>query len=678
MITASRSQIGGAAGESGALYRSSVAAYFVAHGLRGQAPKWLQLSGKPAIPVGVRLETEHPVDDVLVDLTDGGRIFVQAKRSLRLEASAGSEFGKAVAQWKGAVRERSVNAECDRLVLAIGQPTGPLRDLGAALSSRRDALTGAAPPAQQSALERLNHHLGDLTHAQRELLLDVALVQHLPVAEDGEADAAAAEAIIGPLLAGGSSRRAWRAIRLRCSELASKRAGLRMSDWVRWLEASGFDIVGDQSASAAAAFTAERQLERAYRLSVGAAGRRVDLRPLAPLANVSLDELGSEITVRASEGSNSTLGDRPIQDAIQRRGHVLVVGLPGAGKSTALRLAAAGYAEDEQLPIPIVADLRLLDPNLAPGSVLEEIVGTAVRDEPLDTRPALERLLVRRGLEGHASFFLDGLDECGEPKHRIARLIERLLERIGPDCDLALSVRETAEAAAAPLLLRRLHIRPPASPASLARAVLKAIRDSGSVGFEGEATLDERADWVKGLLDRDPQLGETPMLPIILAGVAATRSGSGLPTTRAAVLSAAIERTTELWELGEARPDPELGPLAGRAEFRDVLLDVFEALGAQLVDGSAKRSALEAGFLPLLERRWGLPPGRAGSVARRAVDFWREAGVLSIAAADDFVECRLRLFAELAAARTLAREDLLGAERAAELERTLANPIASR
>ena len=162
-------------------YRSSVAAYFVAHGLGGQAPKWLPLSGKPAIPVEVRLETEHPVDDVLVDLTDGGRIFVQAKRSLRLEASAGSEFGKAVAQWKGAVRERSVNAECDRLVLAIGQPTGPLRDLGAALSRRRDALTGAAPPAQQAALERLNHHLGDLTHAQRDLLLDVALVQRLPV-----------------------------------------------------------------------------------------------------------------------------------------------------------------------------------------------------------------------------------------------------------------------------------------------------------------------------------------------------------------------------------------------------------------------------------------------------------------------------------------------------------------
>ena len=480
MITASRSQIGGAAGESGALYRSSVAAYFVAHGLRGQAPKWLQLSGRLAIPVGVRLETEHPVDDVLVDLTDGGRIFVQAKRSLGLEESAGSEFGKAVAQWKSAVRERSVNAECDRLVLAIGQPTGPLRDLGAALSRRRDALTGAAPLAQQSALQRLNHHLGGLTHAQRDLLLDVALVQHLQVAEDGEADAAAAEAIIDPLLAGGSSRKAWRAIRLRCSELASKRAGLRMSDWVRCLEASGFEIVGDQSASAAAAFTAERQLERAYRRRVGAAGRRVDLRPLAPLANVSLDDLGSEITVRTSEGSNSTLSDRPIQDAIQRRGHVLVVGLPGAGKSTALRLAAAGYAEDEQLPIPIVADLRLLDPNLAPGSVLEGIVGSAVRDEPLDTRPALERLLVRRGLEGHASFFLDGLDECGEPKHRITRLIERLRERIGPDCDLALSVRETAEAAAAPLLLRRLHIRPPASPASLARAVLKAIRDSGS------------------------------------------------------------------------------------------------------------------------------------------------------------------------------------------------------
>ena len=672
MITESRSQIGGAAGESGALYRASVAAYFVAHGLRGRGPTWLQLSDNAAIPVGVRLETEHPVDDVLVDLTEEGRAFVQAKASLKLESSAGSEFGKALAQWKAAVRDGSVNAGCDRLVLAVGQASRPIRDLGAALSRRRDGLTGAAPSAQQSALERLNDHLGDLTHAQRELLLDVALVHHLQVADDGEADAAAAEAIMDPLLAGGGSRKAWRAIRLRCSELASKRAGLQMSDWIGWLEASGFQIVGDQSASAAAAFTAERQLERAYRRRVGAAGRRVDLRPLAPLSDASLVALGSEITVGTSEGSESTLDDRPIQDAIQRRGRVLVFGLPGAGKSTALRLAAAGYAEDEQLPIPIVVDLRHLDPALAPGAVLEAIVGSAVRDEPLDTQPALERLLVRQALEGRASFFLDGLDECGEHKQRIVRLVERLSTRIGPDCDLVMSVRDTAESAAAALPLQRLRLRPPKSAESLARAVLKAIRDSD--GFAGDATLDERASWVKGVLDRDPQLGETPMLPIILAGVAATRSGSGLPSTRAAVLSAAVERTTELWELGQARPDPNLGPLSGQAEFRDVLLDVFEALGAQLVEGPAKRRTLEASLLPMLEDRWGLPSGRAGSVARTAVDFWREAGVLSIAAPDDVVECRLRLFGELAAARALARDDLPVAELEAELARTLADP----
>ena len=46
----------------------------------------------------VRFETEAPLDDILVETTTGGYVFVQAKKSLSLSPKPDSEFGKTAAQ----------------------------------------------------------------------------------------------------------------------------------------------------------------------------------------------------------------------------------------------------------------------------------------------------------------------------------------------------------------------------------------------------------------------------------------------------------------------------------------------------------------------------------------------------------------------------------------------------
>ena len=76
MTSPRRGAIGGAANEDGAEHRAGVAALVVAYGLLGEQVPWL---ASEAAPVGLQMEADVHVDDVVVDLADGSRAFMQAK-----------------------------------------------------------------------------------------------------------------------------------------------------------------------------------------------------------------------------------------------------------------------------------------------------------------------------------------------------------------------------------------------------------------------------------------------------------------------------------------------------------------------------------------------------------------------------------------------------------------------
>lgn len=93
--------VGGAADEAGAQYRRGVAALFVAYGLNGIPFPGLPIGDPDAIVEAVALEADFPVDDLLVELR-GGRLFVQAKRTLKFDRTMFEVTG----QWLRAVRDR--------------------------------------------------------------------------------------------------------------------------------------------------------------------------------------------------------------------------------------------------------------------------------------------------------------------------------------------------------------------------------------------------------------------------------------------------------------------------------------------------------------------------------------------------------------------------------------------
>lgn len=143
-----RGNAGGRASEGGSTYRAGLAAYLAAHGL-AEAIVWAGDGVEPGSPTWLWFETAGAVDDVRCCFDTGHRWDVQAKRRCAWDPT----FAEVVDQWVRAVREDELSDE-DRLVLASGGLSGPLRHLGAASRRMRDGAASASLPREHEAYQR--------------------------------------------------------------------------------------------------------------------------------------------------------------------------------------------------------------------------------------------------------------------------------------------------------------------------------------------------------------------------------------------------------------------------------------------------------------------------------------------------------------------------------------------
>jgi hypothetical protein len=160
------SAAGGNATAAGVGFQASVASYFGAALLGEVAVDRFSDLGR-VLPLSIRVETEAPIDDLLIETAAGGFIFIQAKSSIQFESALASPFGKTVdqfvRQWmvcssgSGARRwDRPLSVAIDRLVLAVGPGSSAsvTRDLAQALRARRAHASAPLPEAQAEALRR--------------------------------------------------------------------------------------------------------------------------------------------------------------------------------------------------------------------------------------------------------------------------------------------------------------------------------------------------------------------------------------------------------------------------------------------------------------------------------------------------------------------------------------------
>jgi hypothetical protein len=616
----------------------------VAYGLSGRSLPCVDLPS--AIPISIGFETDHPVDDVEIALAGGGTVFVQC--ALRVGVGrADRKLRSTVDQWISAANGVQLNPDGDRLLLAVERSTTPLLDLAAALRRTRMAVTGLPSAGEHRALQVLSHICSDLGFADQESIHRFASVYAF-------SSAVAEEAI--SILAGGvvanadAAAHAWREMVSLVRELAAKRSGLSVSAWADELSRRGVEFAGSMSGTPAARLEAMRRAVHRYRQSLIVSAGMMDLRPLgAPLPQFDHDRKRIRPSVREEKEEPVPI---PLPIAFRRLGRILLLGLPGGGKTTALVHLAAHLAETDESTLPILVRVGEWWRLCKSRSSLDALIELAIHDVPAEDKALLMEVFRQYSAEGRLMILLDGLDETRQETFQVSSKIDGLQRQVHPAVDFVLTTRDSGYSAARTLGFRSVTLQPVGDLEYTLRRIIEVASEYFSAEIpEPPVWARERVAWIGRQVDANPSLRETPLIQVLLAVLASDPSRSELPAGRAQVMSAVIDGVIERWEVRQKRAgEIRIGPFVDSAAV-GVVRESFGQIGFALVARSqGSRCDLQFALSQWLSSRWGLAPGLAESTSSDILHFWDECGVFVSRGAEPAIEPRIPLFAELGAA----------------------------
>lgn len=325
--------VGGASGDAGVEFRRAVAAYAVVHALAGEPLAGLAIPLELSHVASVAVETDEQADDVRVRLTSGCVAQIQAKLTLR----AGKPLETAVKQWSQAA-QAGLDPERDRVVIVAASISGPIQLLARVLDRLRTDEPGALTKGEQEQLHKIATLTPELTIHQRDRMLRCAVITKLEVVEEDSTTTAAARALLRQVVEATQTSRAWRVLVHHAGRVGRLRGGFAVEGWVRLLEQDGIEVLAGSTPAREAALMAQ-SLDR-YREQIRRRGTYVDLRPLgSDVAPIPLAEMDAE--VNCSEPGGDTRDTEPLAWSLLRRRRILLTGLPGGGKSTAVAAAGA-------------------------------------------------------------------------------------------------------------------------------------------------------------------------------------------------------------------------------------------------------------------------------------------------------------------------------------------------
>ncbi|MGW3961415.1 NACHT domain-containing protein [Amycolatopsis sp. NPDC005003] len=371
----------------------------------------------------------------------------------------------------------------------------------------------------------------------------------------------------------------------------------------------------------------------------------------------------AELERRTGEPGERTL---TMTEALNRGGHLLITGEPGAGKST------VGYMYVQQIlkywlgadrggpPIaepvlPVRIPARALAENAAWGELLASGL-QAVLGQRLDEKPRPE-LLARRALGARWLVFIDGLDEIVEPQTR-AQVIAALADRIRRSMDHRLVITTRPLPHHELLPLERTDIDgfqiQPFSPVELEEFARVWFRDQNPL--EPIKQAGQAAEFVRQIRDsRLRELVRNPLQATIAAIAYTLEPGRPLPNSRIDLYGRFM---AYLLDEGASRRDTfaELRRGARDHPARLALLDWLQGQRVDLVEHLAvhrletESPLIEAAQEWVTDRRADVPDGWQGDL--RAV--LTGTGVFVPREGD--LEFRHHSFAEFLAARSRAGE----------------------
>lgn len=647
-VAASR---GGRANEAGSLYRSGIAAYLAAHGLAGRG---LEAAGYPEdgpSPVTLAFETGDSVDDISCGLTDGTTLRLQAKRA----CGADAQLTATVIQWAGQVSHLQPG---DRVGLATAEPRGPVRNLGAALDRHRRPVPGPYTSDERRALGAVRERILEGTaEGTIERILDAAIVMTVAAsAPSDEGFRSVANLLDGVVVPTGCGSAAISALQHAFQQQATTGTGSDLDEWLRILEAAGLQVIPEADGAAGQRRRAELDAIAAHRARLAARNGILEFSLLADdLPPMVYRPLADTFRVSVEGGDH---GGEGFLVTARRWPRMLLAGLPGMGKTTALGQAAARWAKDPRAPIPVRVPLRELT-RRRPRSA-EEITLAVLIEVATEAAPQQERLVLRRALEravtaGEAILLLDGLDECQDRRAVVADGVASVLGELPANAGVVLASRGSGLAAARRLALPEAQLIEPYRLEDTLEALVRHAAASRPIPEAGrDQWVRERVQRLDDIRRSHYDLWRVPLLATLLTLLVIKHETGTLPASRARLLADAVDDTVRQWELArlwETRPYPRLDP----GQLLDGYGEIAHAVtgGANGCSAASTRDAVAA----MLAARWGLAPAAAEAQADSIMWFWDEhVGVFVAAPVTGEIEPRSRVFAETGDAMWAARQ----------------------
>ncbi|MEV5768904.1 NACHT domain-containing protein [Micromonospora sp. NPDC052213] len=285
---------------------------------------------------------------------------------------------------------------------------------------------------------------------------------------------------------------------------------------------------------------------------------------------------GAPQTTEGTQPSQSALEDEgehkvssyTLGEALQEHQHLAILGLPGSGKTTALKRISVAYADKSRigeiadyLPkaswFPVVIKCRHLAGSVR-KTILQIIAEQVERAEMPEYRDDFERLVSGELRNGNLLLLVDGLDEIASSADRLA-FVSQLRTFIGvyPKCKLVVTSREAGFRSVATSVNSICHsLRVADLPDDSIRTLVVAWHNEvvGKAPSVRRKALD-LADFIIET-DRVRSLAANPLLLTTLLLV--QRWVGQVPRRRSVLYDKAIEVLLMTWNAEGHRPlDPE-------------------------------------------------------------------------------------------------------------------------
>ncbi|MBT2501665.1 NACHT domain-containing protein [Curtobacterium sp. ISL-83] len=643
MSDARRGLRGGAANEAGSLHRAGVAAFFAAAALTGQPVGGLDASS--GIPTEVALETDSPTDDIEVVFRDGSKWFVQAKRRGRM----GAPLHGTLRQWN----EQPLDP-VDELVLAAASLSAPLRHTQAVLDSRRGQPVATPSATAEADFERIMHELGTISDSLPGTVLNHGRFFECNT-ETGGPHRAIASAWLSTIVGSANGERAFDVLIHRMHQAAARQERTAIATWVDALAAAGISPRADYDRTPGERHQALRDGLRSYLFVLAERANKLELESFAPgVPPVEGADLISDWSLgRATEDRDSRTS-KPLRLA-RRQSDLIVVGLPGIGKSTLLTQLAAAWASDARAPAPILVKFEQIASQVTYAEdltldLLTRLAASRVNDT--DNR-AVARALTEMARSGRATFFIDGFDEAFGKLDVVAEGIRRLMPQLHAGTGWVLTSRPDAATR-----LRRLDIEQTTLSYTghfdqAITAILGQKADErGLRGQNAEAWVAERSSWLEDLRQKssDPLL-KTPLHLGLLAAYLAEHDEVE-PSVDHALPAVLLDRASAWATLSEKRKPPG----GWDHELRPLMVKQFIVAVGHLLDrqGAATIEEVVALAVEVLEP-WNLSVPVRASIGEQLLWYWDECAAV-LDRSRTTVRARYRRWAEICGALWLAEQ----------------------